>query len=453
MNLGNCIEIKNKIAIIDLTDGVRQVSFNELNDMCDGIARGLSKYKIGDHVAVISENNIELIAYLYGSMRAGLIPVLINPNLPKSQIEYILQDSDAKCILRKEDFNSIINYGEYESVDANENDNALCLYTSGTTGNPKGVMHTHGSRYWILKKHSASMVTNRSAILTPIQYASALSNIQLSLFSGNSFVLFPKFSPKVVIPAIEKYNITTISAVTPLMNMILNEKVLLERTNLQSVRTIRLGASITKESTIVEAKKHFHNASIFLFYGITEIGPSLFGSHPTMKTPMMSVGYPIPEIQYRLVDGVLQIKTPTMFAGYKNKSDYLTEDGFYDTRDLFTIDENGFYYCHGRADDCFKSGGNMIVPQEIEKTIECHESILTCAVVPVDDAIKIFKPVCFYVGSASPDDLREFLKDKIETYKLPREFWNIEEMPVTHGGKIDRKTLIDNARKLWNQKQ
>lgn len=451
MNLGDCVKISKSIAIIDLSDGERKLTFEQFDSLCDGVARSLASYNIGDHIAVISENNIELLCYLYGIMRAGMVPVLINPNLPNAQIDYILNDSSSKLVLRKQDFNAFLNPGSFDTVDMKETDDALCLYTSGTTGNPKGVVHNHGSRYWILNKHASSLVNDRSAILTAIQYASALSNIQLSFFSGNSVVLFPKFNPKIVLPAIEKYNITTVSAVTPLMNMMLNEQRLLERTNLNSVRNIRLGASITKEATVKKCKQYFSNATVSLFYGITEIGPSLFGKHPTIKTPEMSVGYPIDGIEYKIVNGSLHLKTPNMFSGYKNKSDYLTDDGFYDTRDMFEIDENGFYYCLGRLDDSFKSGGNMIVPQEIETVIEQNRAVNSSVVVPVEDDVKIFKPVCFYVGNASEESIVDFLSDKLERYKIPRKFWKVESLPINSSGKIDRKQLTQMAEELWNK--
>jgi long-chain acyl-CoA synthetase len=215
--------------------------------------------------------------------------------------------------------------------------------------------------------------------------------------------------------------------------------------DLSSVENITLAGGASNQILIDNLSKTFNRARVKNNYGSTEAGPGLFGPHPSLPTPPASVGCEKPDMSYRLVDGVLQIKSPYMMQGYDQGNRDFTQDGYYVTNDIFQKDHDGFYYFVGRNDDMFKSGGHKIFPAEIEQVLENHPWVNQCVVVPVPDPIKQFKPYAFVtVNSLSittVDQLKDFLKNKLANYQIPREIWVIDKMPLSSVNKIDRHQL------------
>lgn len=448
-NIGTCLSRSDRVAIIDLTKSQEsKITYKQLDDYSNAVCNKLLDIGInkGDSVALHSNNNAQAIIYMYGIMKAGAICLLLNPNFKDKQ--YILDITKPKIIIDQSnnylgDLNNFLD----NSIKVNDTDLALCMFTSGSTGKPKAVLHSHKNRYWIIEKYKNKQDKPRKFLVaTSMHYAAALFNIQQQINSENTLILFDKVDPVKIISSIEKYQITDISTPAPVMNMLLKHETLFERVNLSSIKFVTIGSSIVREATIKKLKSIFHNAYVKIYYGTSELGPNLFAEHPTLPTPDMSVGYAADGIEYRIVDGVLQIKTPSLFHGYANSKKNLTKDGFYNTNDYFTVDKSGFYYCHGRADDAFKSGGNMINPYEIEELLEQFPNIITAVVVPKEDDIKLFKPVCYIStkGKISIEQLKQFALDKLEAYKVPREF-HISEIPLTNSGKIDRTKLKEMA--------
>jgi len=170
----------------------------------------------------------------------------------------------------------------------------------------------------------------------------------------------------------------------------------------------------------------------------------------------MSVGYPHPKVELRLVDGdnreggqgVLEMKCPAVMNGYHNRPDVkppFTPDGFYVTGDVFRRDEEGFHYFVGRTDDMFVSGGENIYPADVERMLERHPDIAQAAVVPIDDEIKGQKPVAFVVPkpgrSPSEDEIKRFALANAPAYAHPRFVWFTEELPLASTNKVDRGAL------------
>ena len=170
----------------------------------------------------------------------------------------------------------------------------------------------------------------------------------------------------------------------------------------------------------------------------------------------MSVGYPHPKVQLRLVDGgnrnaeqgVLEMKCPALMNGYHNRPDVMppfTDDGFYITGDVFRRDENGFHYFVGRTDDMFVSGGENIYPADVERMLERHPDVAQAAVVPIDDDIKGQKPVAFVIrkpGHApSEDEIKQFALANAPAYQHPRHVWFVDELPLASTNKVDRGAL------------
>ena len=173
-----------------------------------------------------------------------------------------------------------------------------------------------------------------------------------------------------------------------------------------------MGSAPVSQSLMQAIHRALPKAAVTNAYGTTEAGPVVFGPHPKgLQQPEMSVGYPHPQVQLRLVDGdnrdaeqgVLEMKCPAVMNGYHNRPDVpppITADGYYITGDVFRRDENGFHYFVGRTDDMFVSGGENIYPADVERMLERHPGVAQAAVVPVDDDIKGQKPVAFVIRKA-----------------------------------------------------
>jgi long-chain acyl-CoA synthetase len=237
----------------------------------------------------------------------------------------------------------------------------------------------------------------------------------------------------------------------------LREHDLLARTNLSSVEFIRMGSAPVSHSLMEAIRQALPQASVTNAYGTTEAGPVVFGPHPKgLPQPEMSVGYPHPKVELRLVDGanrqagqgVLEMKCPAVMNGYHNRPDVkppFTPDGFYVTGDVFRRDEEGFHYFVGRTDDMFVSGGENIYPADVERMLERHPDIAQAAVVPIDDEIKGQKPVAFVVPkpgrSPSEGEIKRFALANAPAYAHPRFVWFTEELPLASTNKVDRGAL------------
>src|SRR5262249_10957493 len=217
------------------------------------------------------------------------------------------------------------------------------------------------------------------------------------------------FTARDYIAAIGRWGCTWLTAVPPMIAMMLREADLLARTDLSSVEFVRMGSAPVSLSLLHALKRALPRAAVTNAYGTTEGGPVVFGPHPKgLPQPELSVGYPHPKVAVRLVDGhnrhgregVLEMKSPAIMLGYHNRPDVpppITADGFYVTGDVFRRDDNGFHYFVGRTDDMFVSGGENIYPADVERMLERHPAVSHAAVVPVDDEIKGTKPVAFVI--------------------------------------------------------
>jgi len=277
--------------------------------------------------------------------------------------------------------------------------------------------------------------------------------------SGSTAVLLPQFQAAPYIEAISRYRCTWLTAVPPMIAMMLREKEALAHADLSSVGTVRLGSAPVNDALALQIRALLPNARIINAYGTTEGGPIVFADHPDgLATPISSVGYPHPEVAVRLVgpdaplSGVLQMKSPAVMLGYHNRPDVrspITADGYYDTADVFRRDDKGFFYFVGRSDDMFVSGGENIFPGEVEAVLETHPDVLQACVVPVDDDIKGTKPVAFVVrrpGAAVDEGtLKQHVLANAPAYQHPRRVWFLDQMLLASTNKIDRATLRQRA--------
>jgi acyl-CoA synthetase (AMP-forming)/AMP-acid ligase II len=472
-NLGDLIDgsqPRQKTAIVDLGGErpPRELSYGELDALADGAARLLLErgLKRGERVGLLSANRSEFVAAYFGIMRAGLVAVPVNFKFPPRQIEFVLRDSDARLVLcdaaRRNavpadipalEWSALRPGARHEPVRPAEGETAMFLYTSGSTGRPKGVVLSHQSHLWVVRTRlqGQDASAHRLLIAAPLYHMNALALAKLAAAAHATVVLMPQFSARDYIAAIEKYRCTWLTAVPPMMAMMLREKDLLERTDLSSVRTVRMGSAPVSASLMERLRALFPKATIVNAYGTTEAGPVVFGPHPQgLPQPDLSVGYPHPGVSLRRgLGGVLEMKSPALMTGYHKLPEAtraaFTPDGYYITGDVFSVDENGFHTFVGRVDDMFVSGGENIYPSEVEKMLERHPAVEQAAVIPVPDEIKGTKPVAFVVlkrgAAAAEDELKQYALANAPAYQHPRRVWFLPELPLAGTNKLDRKAL------------
>lgn len=439
------------------------------------LARGLTR---GDRIGILSLNRLEYLALVMGAMRAGIIPVPINPAFPAATIHYIIEDSKLSLVVYETDKARLLDGMEVSRlafgpgfddlaraeplaapIEPEPHETALILYTSGSTGRPKGVLLSHAAHRWVAdtRVEDYALEHERLLIAAPLYHMNALALAFLTCASQSTAVILPRFRAAPYIEAIARHRCSWLTAVPPMIAMMLQETGLLATTDLSSVRTVRMGSAPVNEALEAQTRSILPNARLINAYGTTEGGPVVFVDPADGEKPAGAAGVPHPEVEVRLAgakpdEGTLEIRSPGMMTGYLDPArtdKAISADGFYDTGDVFRRDPDGFYHFIGRCDDMFVSGGENIYPIEVETVLESHSDVMQSCVVPVPDAVKGTKPVAFVVtrpGSGIDEAaLKRWSLDHGPAYQHPRRVWFLEKLPLGATNKIDRNFLKEDA--------
>lgn len=485
-NQGNAISPDapdDQLALIDFGTGVeRRLNYGELRRFAGSVARGLLRHglKRGDRVAILSLNRAEFLFSFLGAMQAGMVAVPVNHKLPADTVSYIVDDCDAKIALGDSEclplapktvtrvsfdssFQALLDEGPFEAVNMLPEEPAMFLYTSGSSGRPKGVVLSHYSHIWVMtvRARLPGPLGQRSLVAAPLYHMNGLGVCQATFAQGDTIVLLPQFTAAGYIEAIGCCRVDMLTAVPTMIAMMLRERELLARTDLASVRVVRMGSAPLTQSLIEQVRSVFPNAQITNGYGTTEIGPVVFGLHPDgIKQPELSPGYPHRAVQLRLVrdgaevsdEGVLEVKCGALMTHYHKLPEVtakvMTADGYYRTGDVFRRDANGFFFFVGREDDMFVCGGENIYPGDVEKMLERHPGIHQAAVIPMPDELKGYKPIAFVVRSngavLDEDAVKAYAIANAPAYQHPRRVIFIDEMPLAGTNKIDKRALASS---------
>ncbi|WP_416414487.1 class I adenylate-forming enzyme family protein [Pantoea sp. App145] len=454
----------------------QQISYAQLDTEANALAKGLLNqgYLPGQRIALLGRNSISFIISLLGILRAGLVAVPVNIKLPDTTLEKILEDSDARLVIGDSDqvkrldnrFNpltfsllpSLYQSGEFTGFIPQPDDLALLLYTSGSTGMPKGVRLTHASHRWVveIRRAAGELEGERVLIAAPFYHMNALALALLTLNSGVTTVLLPQFEAKAYIRAVARYRCSWLTAVPPMIAMMMQQQDTLAENDLSSVRVVRMGSAPVNEGLNQQIRQLWPHARIINAYGTTEAGPVVFTAHPEgMPAPVHATGYPHPGVELRLRDdagqlsdrGVLEIRSPALMQGYHQRPELnpITVDGFYHTGDVFERDADGFYTFVGRHDDMFVSGGENIYPSEVEKLLELHPDVQQACVIAIVDNIKGSKPVAWVIprpgSQPTPLELKSWVLNHGPAYLHPRHIWLTTQFPLAGTNKVDKQAL------------
>jgi len=488
-NLGAALRAgaPDRLALVDLGGEFppRRFTFAEIDRQSGAVAHALLQFGLqpGERVAILSANRAEFLFAFLGTMRAGLVSVPVNTKLPAATVRLVLDDCDARLVFTDAAHRALVSSdlpfvameawdgfiapglaAPFQTILPQPTDPAMFLYTSGSTGQPKGVVLSHRSHLWVLEIRTSrpDLEQERVQVAAPLYHMNGLAMAQLTFASGGLLVLLPGFTAQSYIEAAAEWGVTALTSVPPMVAMMLQESDLLSTKDLSSVCSIRMGSAPITQTLMDRVRRLFPRAAISNGYGTTEAGPVVFAPHPDGRpTPDTSLGVGHPAVDLRLMrdgeavtnEGVLEMRCPALMNAYHKLPEAtakaMTPDGFYITGDVFNCDENGFFSFVGRADDMFVSGGENIYPGEVETILEAHPAIAQASVIALPDEIKGTKPAAFVVlrsgAVATEDDLRQYVLARAPAYAHPRRVWFVPSLPLAGTNKVDRKALLQWA--------
>ncbi len=465
------------------------VSFGELDDRSARVAtllreRGLEP---GDRVGVMLPNVPEFPIAYYGVLRAGGVVVPMNVLLKRREIAFYLEDSGAKLLLAWHGFAAEASDGaadagtelievEPESfaatldaleptpglVDTDYEDTAVILYTSGTTGKPKGAELSHRN----LDENSEVVARTTSDVSTGDVVLGALPlfhsfgqtvSMNASLRQGACLTLVPKFDPEEVLATIDRDRVTHFYGVPTMFGALLHHPGR-ERFDTSSLRIcITGGASMPVE--VLHGFEEAFGAELLEGYGLSETSPTACAGHPGRPQKPGSIGTPIERVEMRIVDeddnevprgevGEIVIRGHNIMKGYWNKPEATAEairDGWFHSGDMGRQDEDGYFYVVDRKKDMIIRGGYNVYPREVEELLYEHPAIREAAVVGVPHpewGEEVGAAVVLEPGAeVAPEEISAWVRERIAAYKYPRVVWFLEDLPKGPTGKVLKRRI------------
>lgn len=482
------------------------LTYPQLADRANCLASAFRQWGItaGSRVAYLGENHPSFLEAFFATSQLGGVFVPLNTRLAPAELNYLLTDSQATVIVVSESLrttaeaalanaaiahvvvveeqftagletpstlnsihvssmNALIKEGSAEFIDVKveHDDPAVIMYTSGTTGHPKGAVLTHGNLIWnsynVLVDYDM-VSTDIALMISPMFHAASFGmGVLPTLLKGATLVLEAGFEPALVLSLIQKYKATVISGV-PTTYQMLCEHPDWNTTDISSLQKLTCGGSPVP-MRVIEAYEA-RGLSFTGGYGMTETAPGATSLQPDRSKPKAgSAGLPHFFTAVRIADaqckelsaggvGEIQIQGPNVIHEYLNlpdaTHDAFTQDGWFKTGDTGYLDDEGFLFISDRLKDMIISGGENIYPAEIENVLMRFEEISAAAVIGVPDEKWGEAPVALLVISTPTiniEEIRNGLLSELARYKVPKKFVLINEMPRTASGKIKKAEL------------
>lgn len=474
-----------KLALID-GHSQRRWTYRELYRISMSVADRLrTQHGIcpGDRVALLSANELESVALFFAVTRLGGILVPINHRLSLTEVDYILDNCQARLLVHSEEFQSMALQKKNQSAEttlltgagslfaepssvkniemqAQFKDAALILYTSGTTGFPKGAVLTHEGLFWNSVNTTQRLNLSQDDIsvnFAPLFHTGGW-NVLLTPFlhRGALTILLKKFEPDLILDLLQDYKCTLFFGVPTTLEM-MSQSQKFVTTDLSSVRYSIVGGEPMPIPLI--QKWHQKGIPIRQGYGLTEFGPNVFSlNEEHALTKIGSIGFPNFYIDTKVVDennhdvqagdiGELALRGPMSMKEYwgnPQATHDCIKDGWLYTGDLVRADAEGFFYVVGRKKDMFISGGENVYPAEVEQVLFSHPSVAEAAVIGTSDE-KWGEVGCAFIVSKTPDVTEDQLKqhclEKLAKFKIPKHFRFVDQLPKGDSGKILKKNL------------
>ncbi|MBK9520197.1 MAG: long-chain fatty acid--CoA ligase [Rhodocyclaceae bacterium] len=462
---------------------------NALANQCASVLTSLGVGK-GDRVALLMPNCVEFCCLFYGAAKIGAVAVPLNTRLTAPELEFILSDSGSKVLVFGEVFAKVVEAiksatnhpatvqqwvpasgsldslaERLKSANANEpdvecggSDNLFIMYTSGTTGNPKGVVHTHDSVHSAASSWALTVdVRYKDRVLLPLPmfHVAALTTVIFCAMRGISLISMPQFDPMTVWSLIVEERVSIGGAVPAILNFMRQVPQFAEL-NAPDFRYFITGGAPMPEALIkIYAAK---NMQVVQGYALTEScggGTLLLNEDALRKVGSAGRASMFADIRVRSIDGVISergegevvIKSDFLLKEYWNRPEATRDafqDGWFCTGDVGLIDDDGYLYIKDRIKDMVISGGENIYPAEIESVIVGIPGVSEVAVIGMPDE-KWGEIVCAIVvaDQSKIDDLQiiEYCGARLARYKLPKKIIFAETIPRNPSGKVLKRVL------------
>jgi len=450
----------------------------------------------GDRIGILLVNSVEFAICAYAAAQLGAIGVILNTKLKAKELQYMLENSGARVLVSNPQW-----WGHIESVrsaipceaffitgedvpegtfpfseldspkapavektEVNEHDPIFIMYTSGTTGLPKGAVMTHFNFVHTILNYVNCLEfkeTDRTLITIPMFTISGLAaQLATFIYLGASCVLMPQYDKREMLRLVEKKQVTHIMGSPTVYMMALAEEDY-QSFDWRSMRRIVYGGSPMPTDVIETLKKWLPQVVLTNAYGLTET------TSPTTLLPMgyqltrkETVGIAVPNGECRVVDpqtgkdcspgeaGELVVRGPFVIPGYWRNEEATRKsfrDGWFHTGDMASMDEEGFIVIQDRIKDMINRGGDKIFSAEVENVLYQHPKILEAAIVGVPDpvygeAVKAVV-VCRNGQSMTDEELLDYLKPRLAKYKLPKYIEFTDQLPRNPGGKVVKHLL------------
>jgi len=441
----------------------------------------------GDRVGIMLPNVPYFPAVYYGVLRAGAVVVPMNVLLKAREVGYYLSDPDVKVLFAWHDFLEAaeqgaadaggvdvvpVKPGEIEGLifahepdddvaDRDGDDTAVILYTSGTTGKPKGAELTHDN----LRRNVEISVSLFALGVGDVIFAGLplfhsfgqTCTMNAAILGGATITLLPRFDPGKALEIIARDRCTVFEGVPTMYGALLHHP---ERADFD-VSSLRVCAS-GGASMPVEVLRGFEEAfgcKVLEGYGLSETSPVASFNHPDRERKAGSIGTPIDGVQFKLVDddgaevamgevGEILIKGHNVMKGYWKQPEATAEaikDGWFASGDMAKVDEDGYFFIVDRKKELIIRGGYNVYPREIEEVLYEHPAVREVAVVGVpDDSLgeEVGAAVALKPGAeVDLDELKAFVKEQVASYKYPRHIWLVDELPKGPTGKILKREI------------
>jgi long-chain acyl-CoA synthetase len=396
----------------------------------------------GTAVAVQLPNGPELVTTMVGVWLAGGVYVPLNPRLPEHERSAVLAATAPAAVVTEAGIERRDGATTYPA------DVAFVMWTSGTTGAPKPVHHTHTAYIELLDRVLAPLRAGGqgskrpSPNLIPVSMAlnAGLYNSLFGLRAGAALVIMDRFDPEGFAALVRRFEIRSTVLPPAAMAMLTDSAV----TDLGPLRYVR---SITAPLSPLQARRFAAKFPVYVLngYGQVEIGEVVGWTAADAKAhpdKVGAVGRPHPGVDLRIDgDGHLLVRPPNTAHGIEERID---ADGFIDTGDLARIDEDGFVWIEGRAGDLINRGGNKVFPEAVEEVLRLAPAVTDVAVVGAPDDRLGEVPMAFLVGDRVPDEeLDALCREHLVAYKVPAAYHWVEQLPRNEVGKLLRRELIE----------
>lgn len=490
MNLATILEnsarfFPDKAAIIE---DEKTYTYKDFNDYASRLASILAEYGVqpGDYVGFCAPNSYDWVALYFGALKCGAVAVTFSYRLTKNEFQKILLDCKPSILFTTESRlpdleytesryrpdlvitekgdNSCIKLAEkgdplFKTVDRERDDIAAILYTGGTTGSPKGAMLTHQNILYPIAnvaRYERSSEKDITLCFLPLNHVfGQMHVVNSTIYSSGSIIIQPSFNMEMALEAISRYEVSKFFAVPTIYIRMLEIPDLKEK--LKSV-TYCFSAASSMAAEVVRAWKAKTGLNIHESYGLTESASIVTFNH-YHRHVIGSVGTPANLMEIQIRDrlgktleqgevGEICIRGLNIFKGYLNNSRETARAFWFDwfrTGDIGYIDRDGYLFIVDRLKDMIITGGENVYPREVEEVLYTRPEVKECTVIGMPDREYGERVTALIVLSngnrLDPAVLKEYLKEHLAGFKIPKDYIAIDELPKTTAGKILKREL------------